>query len=128
MKNMDFEEIKAMITGDPDLIVLVNLETGQELHYKDTDVFGPMDGEFAGLDYYERTRLYAEKYVSPEDREAFRIEMEPERLKGLIRQGQTLRVEYNADFGRGEVRMRTSYIPAGAADDGLYAIKAVEKI
>ena len=120
----DYELIR-----EPDLIVLVDLDTGEEKHFRDADSFGPMDMEFAGLDYFERTERYADEYVAEQDLEMFRETMQLEKIREAIAAGRVHSLVYHAMLCGSMRTVETAYIPyrAGLCGDNL-AVKTVRRI
>lgn len=116
-------DIFQLITGNPQLVVLVNLETGEEEHYLDSGVFGPMDAAFAGLNLFERTERYAKEYVAPKDREDFLRQMSPEALKKAALEGRVTEVCYTAVLDGKEQQLTTRYTPF--CREPIMAIKTV---
>ncbi|MBE6016818.1 MAG: hypothetical protein E7233_04290 [Lachnospiraceae bacterium] len=116
-------DIFQLITGNPQLVVLVNLETGEEEHYLDSGAFGPMDAAFTGLNLFERTVRYANEYVTPKDREDFLRQMSPEALKTAALEGRVTEVCYTAVLDGKEQHLTTRYIPF--CQEPIMAIKTV---
>ena len=116
-------DIFELITGNPQLVVLVNLETGEEEHYLDSGAFGPMNAAYAGLNLFERTRRYANEVVVEKDREDFLRQMDPEALKTAAAQGRVTEVHYTAVLDGKEQHLITRYIPF--CREPIMAIKTV---
>lgn len=115
--------------NEPDLVVLVDLETGEETHFRDTESFAAMDEAFNGLNYFERTARYAKENVLPADREMFLETMQLSKIKEQISAGRIQALTYHAMLGGGASEVQTSYIPyrAGLSGKNL-AIKTVRRI
>ena len=124
MNRLDEKELMNLVTGDPELLVLVDLDTGEEIHYRDSGAFGPMDKDFSGLDLFERTARYADEYVVAEEREGFLKEMDPEKLRNAAASGLVTEVNYTAVLDGEMCRLTTRYIPV-QSDGHVIAIKAV---
>jgi len=113
---------------EPDLVVLVDLESGSETHFRDAGSFGPMDRAFEGLDYFERTERYASEVVAQQDRDLFRAVMKPDLIRAAVSSGRVYSLTYHADLGAQEETVTTSYIPYRAGlEGGCMAIKTVTR-
>jgi len=113
---------------EPDLIVLVDLDTGEEKHFRDADSFGPMDREFAGLNYFERTERYAREYVSEEDRESFRSVFTLDNIRNSVARGGVCSLIYHALLAGKDETVETRYVPYRAGLLGAHlAVKTVRR-
>ncbi len=114
--------------NEPDLVVLVDLETGAEEHFRDAESFAAMDEAFAGLDYFERTARYASEYVSADDREIFLAAMQLSSIKEQISRGEICSLTYHADLDGWRCEVTTRYIPYRAGLEGSHlAVKTVTR-
>lgn len=116
-------DIFQLITGNPQLVVLVNLETGEEEHYLDSGAFGPMNIAYAGLNLFERTERYAREVVAEKDRDAFLQKMDPQVLRNAAVRGEITEVHYTAVLDGKEQQLITRYIPF--CREPVMAIKTV---
>lgn len=116
-------DIFGLITGNPSLVVLVNLETGEEEHYLDSGAFGPMDSAYAGLNLFERTERYAREVVAEKDRDDFLRQMDPQALRDKAARGELTEVHYAAILDGKEQQLVTRYIPF--CQEPVMAIKTV---
>ena len=122
-----FNDILPLIAGSPELIVLVDLDTGEEIHYRDSGAFGPMDKDYSGLNLFERTARYAQEVVIDDDRERFLCEMEPDALRRAALVGVVTEVDYTAVLGGEACKLKTRYIPfkTGGGQEHVLAVKTV---
>ncbi len=121
-KNAVYESLAASF----DLIVLVDLDTGKETHFRDANAFDEMETAMTGLDYFGRTKKYAETCVIAEEKDSFLERMQPEKIKAAMAAGKVYPVKYHAVLQGKLCSMETLYIPyKGDAAGKNLTIKAV---
>ena len=113
-----------------DLVVLVNLDTGEEEHFKQVGMFRKLKAEMEGLDYFERSTYYLDHCVAPEDRAIFLELSDRENIVRAMEAGEEYAINYHVIYNGESASMETRFFPYKTSDPSRphMTIKTVKRI